>query len=86
MAKKQATPEQVAAAIKGRMFQTNREIVDKETKKKTYVPHERPMTEDDVLSAVADGPEVCVACADGTKHRVTLGQEKAKDKDKDKDK
>ena len=63
-------PKEVKKVIEGLKFKTNQAIEDKETKKKSYVPHERPMTEDDVLSyAMKDGVVVIVS-KDGTKHRV----------------
>ena len=70
-------PKEVKAAISGLKFRTNQVIEDRETKKKTYVPHERPMTEDDVLSYKVTDEGVVIVSKDGMKHRVEPGKKAA---------
>lgn len=86
MAKQQATAAHITQAIGGLTFRTSEQVQDQESKKARHVPHRRPMTEADVMSAVADGDTVCLVCKDGSKHRVALGQAKKTDEDKGKGK
>lgn len=65
-------PNYLAAAVRGLEFRTNQAQVDKETKKKTYVPIVRPMTVDDVLSHRRDGSKVYLVAKDGSKYTVDL--------------
>lgn len=70
-------PKEVKQAIAGLTFKTNQAIEDKETNKKSYVPRERPMREDDVLSYKVDDDGVTIVSKDGSKHRVAGKGEKA---------
>lgn len=60
----------IRAAVKGLMFQTNREV-RKEGEPTRFVPAERPMRREDVLAAKLDGTVLVLVTADGRKHRVT---------------
>lgn len=60
----------IRAAVKGLMFQTNREV-KKEGEPTRCVPAERPMTAGDVLAAKLDGKTLVLVTADGRKHRIT---------------
>lgn len=73
--------------VAGKSFRTNQgiEVRDGEGKpvvvngkpKMQYVPHVRPMTEEDVLNSYETDSHYVVISNDGTKHRVEKGKKKA---------
>ena len=75
-------PKSVKEAIKGLRFKTNQVMEDKESKKKTYAPSVRPMTDEDVLSWKYVGDTLTIVSKDGTKHRVECADVEEKKDDK----
>lgn len=72
--------------VAGKTFRTNQtiEVRDSEGKpvmahgkpKVQYVPHVRPMTEEDVLNSYETDSHYVVISNDGTKHRIEKGKKK----------
>ncbi len=76
--------------VAGKSFRTNQgiEVRDGEGKsvlvkgqpKLQYVPHMRPMTEDDVLNSYETETHYVVISNDGSKHRIEKGKKKKDEK------
>lgn len=77
-------PKGVKEAIRDLKFKTNQAIEDRETKKKTYAPAVRPMTESDVLSWKYVGDQLVIVSKDGTKHRIEGVEEEKSEKKEEK--